>query len=207
MGDILKSILSLEGWCPENKIDRLYNLVKTMKPALIVEFGVFGGRSFIPMALGLKDNDYTNDNKINVSSSIIGVDPWSNAASTDNYDPEDANYKWWNSINHETIFNGFLKALKDYDVEKYSKYIRKCSRELKDEFENETIDILHQDGNHSEVISSEEVLLFSNKIKHGGYWIMDDTDWATTRNAQELILQSGFELFEDHVAWKIFKKV
>jgi len=193
------SVLTLEGWCPEDKTNRLFNFVKEVKPQLIVEFGVFGGRSFIPMALGLKE--------IGNNSNIIGIDPWSNSASIDNYDPEDANYKWWNSLNHEVIFQGFLKALKDYDVEKYSKYIRKRSNELSNEFEDESIDILHQDGNHTENISSEEVLTFYNKVKHGGYWIMDDTNWETTKKAQELIISLGFELIEDYNAWKIYKRL
>jgi L-rhamnose mutarotase len=157
------------------------------------------------MALGLKELDC--DSYRNSDSSIIGIDPWSNSASIDNYDSEDANYKWWNALNHEAIFQGFLKALKDYDVEKYSKYIRKRSNELSNEFEDESIDILHQDGNHTENISSEEVLTFYNKVKHGGYWIMDDTNWETTKKAQELIISLGFELIEDYNAWKIYRRL
>jgi hypothetical protein len=30
------SVLTLEGWCPEDKTNRLFNLVKEIKPQLIV---------------------------------------------------------------------------------------------------------------------------------------------------------------------------
>lgn len=192
-----KSIFNMHGWCSEEKAGILYNLIKDTKPELVVELGVFGGRSFVPMALALKSND---------KGICIGIDPWKKDASITNYDPSDPNYIWWNSLNHEEIFNSFKSALIHYEIEHISKYIRKTSLESLSSFEDESIDILHQDGNHSERCSTDEVLAYASKIKKGGYWIMDDTDWNTTILAQQTIIGIGFKLYEDHVQWKIFKK-
>ena len=43
---------------------------------------------------GVEEVGYDVYTAYNSNSSIIGIDPWSNSASIDNYDSEDANYKW-----------------------------------------------------------------------------------------------------------------
>jgi predicted O-methyltransferase YrrM len=35
----------IEGWCTREKADKLIQLVKESNPKLVVELGVFGGRS------------------------------------------------------------------------------------------------------------------------------------------------------------------
>lgn len=192
-----KSIFNMHGWCTEEKANILYNLIVETRPDLVVELGVFGGRSFVPMALAIKNND---------KGICIGIDPWKKHESTTNYDPSDPNYIWWNSLNHDDIYNSFKSALIQYDIENVSRYIRKTSMDAISLFEDESIDILHQDGNHSERCSTDEVLAYVPKLKKGGYWIMDDADWETTKLAQLTIVNMGFELISDHVQYKIFRK-
>lgn len=192
------SIFSMDGWCTREKAQRIYELVINHKPSQVVELGVFAGRSLIPMALGLVANQ---------KGKITGIDPWCKNASTENYDEQDANHKWWNSLDHELIFNRFVASLTQHQVQDVTSYIRSTSRECHHQFATESIDILHQDGNHSETISCEEIELYADKVRSGGVWIMDDTNWETTRTAQALILTKGFELFEDHTEWKIYVKV
>lgn len=192
------SIFKLHGWCPKEKAEKLYEIVSNAKAELVVELGVFGGRSYIPMALALKDNG---------KGRIIGVDPWSKSASTQNYDPNDPNYVWWNNLDHNNILQCFVDALRTYRVSDISQYIRQTSKEAILAFQDDSIDVLHQDANHSEETSSEEVEMYVPKVKKGGIWIMDDTDWETTTAAQKLLVDKGFELVEDHVAWKVFKKL
>jgi predicted O-methyltransferase YrrM len=62
----------LPGWCTKEKAYTLASLVIGTRPAVIVEVGVFGGRSFLPMALALKELG---------KGMAIGIDPWSPAAS------------------------------------------------------------------------------------------------------------------------------
>jgi hypothetical protein len=192
-----ESIFSMHGWCTRDKAERIYQLVRDAKPAEVVELGVFAGRSFVPLALGLKHNG---------KGVITGIDPWAKSASTEHYDSEDENYQWWNSLDHEAIFQWFLKALDDYGVREISKYMRTVSKECAHLFEDESIGVLHQDGNHSVASSCEEVEIYAPKVTPGGYWIMDDTNWDTTLPAQNLILEKGFDLLEDHKEWRLYIK-
>jgi hypothetical protein len=71
---------------------------------------------------------------------------------------------------------------------------------------NESIDFLHQDSNHSEEISCEEVELYHSKVKPDGIWCFDDTDWSTTKKAQQLLLTKGYTEVYNAVSWKIYRK-
>jgi hypothetical protein len=71
---------------------------------------------------------------------------------------------------------------------------------------DETVDLLHQDSNHAEEITCEEVELWAPKIRRGGYWIFDDTDWVTTQKAQAMLVHLGFEEIEDRVTWKVYRR-
>lgn len=195
--ELPESIFQMHGWCTKEKATRLHQLVKERKPDVTVELGVFGGRSLIPMALAHK----------NLSHGICyGIDPWKNCSSVQNYDVNDPNYQWWNNLDHEMIYKSYLAALQHYGVYDIVKTYRDESKNVVDMFQVESIDILHQDGNHSEETSTEEVLLYTPKIKKGGYWIMDDTDWDSTTKAQSTLLEKGFILIEDHTSWKLFYK-
>jgi predicted O-methyltransferase YrrM len=195
--DIPKNLYLKPGWCTVQKTERLFKLVEEVKPILIVEFGVFGGRSLIPMALSLKKNG---------KGEIIGIDAWDKEASITNYDSIDPNYKWWFDVDHKAIFNSFLKSIHEYSINDIVKYYIKRSNEVVDIFEDQSIDILHQDSNHTEKTSSEEVELYYNKVKPGGFWIFDDTDWSTTQKAQDLLLSKGYSIIEDYTSWKIYKR-
>lgn len=193
-----ESLFLLDGWCSPEKSKRLYDIVKETGSLLTVESGVFGGRSLIPFALSHKDMN---------KGRIICMDPWAKSASTESYDKTDKNYQWWDNIDHDIIFSKFINALFTYNISDIVKIYRKTSRECIDIFTDESIDIFHQDANHTESVSSEEVEMYHIKIKQNGLWIMDDTDWVTTLNAQKLILTKGFVLIEDYTTWKIYKKI
>ena len=59
----------LEGWCSEDKAGILIDLIVKYKPQVIVEVGVWGGKSLVPMANALRANG---------SGKIYGIDPWDN---------------------------------------------------------------------------------------------------------------------------------
>jgi len=67
---VQENLKSIEGWCSLEKATKLINCIADIKPDLCVEIGVFGGSSFIPQALAIKENG---------KGEIVGIDPWSNA--------------------------------------------------------------------------------------------------------------------------------
>ena len=45
----------LEGWCAKDKAATLIDLVLMLKPKIVVEIGVFGGKSLVPIAYALQE--------------------------------------------------------------------------------------------------------------------------------------------------------
>ena len=69
----------------------------------------------------------------------------------------------------------------------------------------EQIDILHIDGNHSELASVRDVTTWLPRVKSGGYIWFDDTNWATTQRAIALLYVSC-EVVKDVGDCRLFRK-
>jgi len=154
----------LTGWCSKEKGGVLFDLVIKKRPDIIVEIGVFGGKSVVPMAVGLKANG---------KGMLYGIDPWEAEESVIGLQAE-TNKQWWGKLNHEEILNGLLQKIIQFKLEDQITLIRSTS-------ENapviENIDILHIDGNHSEEASYFDVITWLPRVKQGGWIIFDDMTW------------------------------
>jgi hypothetical protein len=189
-------IVSLHGWTSVDKGLRLAELVVIARASLSVELGVFGGRGTIAMAIG---------HEALGRGCVVAVDPWERAASLEGTNAPE-NDAWWGGIDHEAIYQGFLKALTDCRVDSFCRVMRQRSAVAAEEFAAGSITVLHQDSNHSEAVSTAEVELWTPKLREGGYWVADDTDWATTAQAQRLLVEKRFAIVEEHPNWKVFRK-
>jgi predicted O-methyltransferase YrrM len=183
----VKSALpKIQGWCSFEKASKFVEYILQNKPELVVEIGVFGGSSFIPQAMALKEND---------KGVIYGIDPWKTEDALESMISED-NRKWWSELNIEQIYKHFMKNIDRFDVKKYCKILRDKSENVVDQFADESIDLLHIDGNHSEDLSYKDATLYLPKVKRGGYIFFDDIWWTegdnnvTTRKAILYLLQS-----------------
>ena len=54
--DIQAEVKKLEGWVSPERGVELFDLIVQEKPVICVEIGVFGGRSLISQAYGLREN-------------------------------------------------------------------------------------------------------------------------------------------------------
>lgn len=191
--------ISIHGWCTHEKAAALMDLVYKSNSSLCVELGVFGGKSLLPIALASK--------KINPSSKVIGIDAWETQASLEGKNDE-ANDAWWSNINYDEIYEYTKDLMKSNDVDSIVELWRCKSRDAVSKFADNSIDVLHQDSNHSEEISCEEVELYSKKVKLGGFWIFDDTDWSTTKTAQSNLLTKGYTIIltESAKKWTVFQR-
>jgi predicted O-methyltransferase YrrM len=190
----------IEGWCTREKANKIIQLVEEVQPSLVVELGVFGGRSLLAFALACKQNN--NDSK------VIGIDSWTVQASLEGTNDKE-NDIWWEKINYKDIQEYAEKIISKNHVNDIVELWKSKSVDVVDKFEDESIDILHQDSNHSEEITTNEVELYSTKIKQGGFWVFDDANWATTQKAQNLLLSKNFiEIYIDPSnSWKIYRKL
>ena len=197
----VEAIIELElpkllGWCTVEKAKRMAELARGAH--LCVELGVFGGRGLVAMALALKDQGF---------GSAHGVDPFTATASREGTN-DPANAEWWARVDYDAVYRAADRALQRLDLFEHARIIirHSCEPGVVDVYPNEGIDVLHQDANHSEETSCKEVKLWAPKIRAGGYWIFDDTDWASTQKAQRELEALGFKEIENHESWKVYRK-
>jgi hypothetical protein len=196
--DYLRKVVpNLDGWCPVNKAIQLYNLASEFESPTCVELGVFAGRSFVALALAAKAK----------AGTAIGIDAWSKQASTEGKNDK-TNDDYWNKIDYDYFFKYSQRVINNAGAHQEASLIRKRSDECVDMFPDNSINLLHQDSNHSEKISVAEVELWHKKVKKGGYWVFDDTHWSTTEAAQSLLESKGYECIftADEKIYKIYRR-
>ena len=186
----------LPGWCTPEKGKRMAALARGSH--LCVELGVFGGRSLVSIALALRDQP-------SEFGRVDGIDPFTATAALEGTN-DPANDQWWSRLNYEAIARVAQEALYRLELMPYARLVRMYSRDVVEFYGDGTIDLLHQDSNHSEEVSCEEVTLWAPKIRTGGYWLADDVNWPTTQRAQRVLTDSGFERIEDHETWAVFRR-
>lgn len=205
MTDDLKSqavhfLKQLVGWCSDEKASLFIDLVVKIRPNTIVEIGVFGGSSLIPMACALR--------KIK-KGKIYGIDPWDVRASLEGVMGE-AHVDYWNHIDHEDIYRNLLLKIKEFALEEYVELIKSSSENAEEIID---IDLLHIDGNHSDKASYLDVTKWVPYVKPGGWIIFDDIAWdddglCTTARAVKWLDTHciKFAEFEDNSIWGIWIK-
>lgn len=159
-----QAMRELEGWCAESKAAILIDLILASKPDIVVEIGVFGGKSLVPMAYALKNNGH---------GKAFGIDPWSSQESIQGMD--EANKTWWHKLDHQAILNGLIAKINKFNLQNQITLIKATS---KDAPAINDIDFLHIDGNHSEETSYFDVTKWVPLVKKGGIIVLDDVTWV-----------------------------
>jgi predicted O-methyltransferase YrrM len=190
----------MEGWCSQEKGSLLIDLVQKVQPQKIVEIGVWGGKSLIPMAAVLRANG---------KGKIYGIDPWSNVASIEETMHPD-NKAFWGWIDHEAVMQRLMHNIDAFGLGNQIELIRSTSEDADPITE---IDILHVDGNHSEKTSYLDVTKWVPLVKSGGWIIFDDMSWYengvfTTAKAVQWLNEHCIKIaeFNDICLWGIWVK-
>lgn len=189
-----RELPKLPGWCTPEKGKRMAELA--CGASLCVELGVFGARGLVAISLALADQGFGRAD---------GIDPYTPTAALEGTNAPE-NSEWWSKLDYEAIAHAAQMGICSLGLYPYARLVRMTSREVVSFYGDGTVDVLHQDSNHSEEVTCEEVALWAPKIRHGGYWVFDDTDWATTQRAQQELIEIGFDEVEDHVQWKVYRK-
>jgi predicted O-methyltransferase YrrM len=201
---IIKNDLDYGGWCFNEKRNYIHNLVINTKSHLCVEIGVYRGSSLLSFAESLEL----------IGGVIVGIDPWSFEMSKNEISTEDEEYENW-------IYNEILKGQQTFD-DMYSelndiitnnnlnnvvKLIRKPSENCFIEFNKETIDVLHIDGNHNKINVCRDILLYTPLVKKNGYVIMDDSNWDNVNYCIDRFMTNNYTLVDDFGGWSVYKKI
>ena len=164
----------LDGWCWLDKAMTLCSYIEKERPSVVVDLGIFGGRSMIPMALQLRDNA---DGGV-----CYGIDPWTNTAALEGeHKPEDS--AWWGKVNLNDVMMKFLWRIQELGLIDFAVPIRATSQAVHAIFPKESIDFLHIDSNHSELASLRDIALYVPKVRSGGLICLDDLKWESNKAA------------------------
>jgi hypothetical protein len=195
-GSVKNYVSMMEGWSTPEKCWHLAKTIIDTNAKLTVELGVFGGRGLIAMAMAHRHQNY---------GIAWGFDPWLWEACVEGKNAPE-NDEWWKKVDLKSIYKGFVNHVLMHALEEYCYWARLKSQNAVKLFDDDSIDIIHQDSNHSEEISCDEVNRWKNKVKVGGLWFQDDIDWPTTKKAQELIIKSGYERVFTNDKWAVYKR-
>lgn len=170
----------LHGWAEFPKAIYLASMVLAMKPKIIVEIGVWGGRSFFPMALACQQLG---------EGYVIGVDPWSPDESAK--DQDDANKTWWKEVaNHELVYQHF-----DYHLKKLKLAgITEIHKVKSDDFDPpSSVDLSHIDGNHGPQ-AIRDIKKMAAVTSRYGLIILDDVSWSggNVKHGADWLKENGF---------------
>jgi len=163
--DAYSYMSELEGWCSLEKAAVLIDLILLEKPRIVVEIGVFNGKSLIPMACALKANE---------EGKIFGIDPWNTAEAVKGMKLI-VNRVFWNQIDFDAIYRSLVEKIEQFNLEEQIVLIRSTSV---DAAPIEDIDLLHIDGNHSEVASCQDVTKWVPLVRSGGAIVFNDMTWT-----------------------------
>lgn len=190
-------INSLEGWCDLEKANRLYNLILESDSKVTCELGAFGARSLIPMALAHKEKG---------SGFAFGIDTWNkNACLREGNSP--LNNEWWAIVDFEKIYNSAARAIDKLELNDYCGLMKLKSQTMALIIADNVVDVIHQDSSHDSETIVEELKLWIPKLKIGGYWIADDTNWQESLEGYSHLHEFGLENVEAFETWEIWKKV
>lgn len=175
---IRKGLEDLEGWCWEEKAERMYDLIRQEQPDTLVEVGVYGGRSLVPMLVGARDNG---------KGWVYGVDAWDNDVATTVPYGEDNNTFWAND-DLGRVKTKLYRFLAEHDLARYGHILELSGEEALPLFRPKSIDFLHIDASHSVLDEARDVTGYLMKLKTDGILIIDDTDRDDVQPALEIAL-------------------
>jgi len=185
------------GWCWWEKATLMAELIVEKNCQEIVELGIYGGRSLAPMAMACQFKG---------SGKVTGIDAWSASAALEGKN-HPSNDEWWSSrANLNEVYNQFVRGIQKHNLGNWCAWHKMKSLEAVDLFKEASIDFMHQDSNHSEEVSCEEINRWWGKVRQGALWVLDDSDWPTNQRAIAILNQSCNKVLYHDPKFMIFQK-
>lgn len=200
MNTLLKQISeivpTLDGWCSVKKAHTLASIIVAIRPENVVEIGVWGGRSLIPMAMACKWLNH---------GTVTGIDPWSAGESVKGQTPDNAN--WWGKVvNHDAMYAKCIESVTKAGVMSRTNIVRTTSDDYPASVTQ--CQLLHIDGNHGEQ-AYKDTLKFAPTVSIGGFIFMDDIGWSEGHVARgcQWIMDHGFKKLYNLDDGAVFQRV
>lgn len=197
--EIKQGILLYHGWCVEEKANLIIDVIRREKPQVCVDLGTYGGATFSVIAKSVQ---------VNGMGVVFAIDPWSNEEAVKGFQKNSRLFNWWSQIDLNWVYFQFLQQLQQDGLKEVSKIYRMTSAKALSLFEDESIDFLHIDGNHSENGFFFDVFQYYPKVKNNGFVLLNDANWVSARKAVIYLLENC-ELcipYHEGMTYLLFKK-
>ncbi len=181
-----KELTSLPGWCTPHKAKRIMRVaieVAALGGNVAVELGVYGGRSLVAIAMGLK---------LAGRGSIDGIDSWSREDCLEGGQSETDKKLWGQDTDYEALVLHTKDGVLRFGVEDIVRIVRKRTTDALGDYADGTIDLLHLDSNHSELTSCRDITTWLPKMAPKSVFIADDTNWPSMQRALGILEAAGF---------------
>jgi len=180
------------GFCWEEKALKLAEVVWTFHPRISIEIGVFGGKSFMPMAAAVTYIDQGRNRH-----RCYGIDVWEIEEASKNYEKNDKDF-WSNQNMLNMTYEQSLKYVEELNSNCVC-LIKTTSQDFIKNFKDGEIDFLHIDGNHSEEESYNDIVNWWPKMAKNGILVLDDIGWVSN---------TGVEFCKERssIIWEYFHK-
>ena len=203
LAEIVRLTAILPGWCTLQKAVDLAELVVAAKAQTVIEVGLFGGRSFFPMALALRDLG---------SGRAFGVEAYCNAVAVESpTSPE--NDEWWTQVDMPAIKRAFLAYLVEAGLEDYAALIELPSDEAFSAFSmprfKGRVDLIHIDGSHAADQAKRDIQNWSGLLRDSGILVVDDIGWESLQPGRAWLHQTHFvirEVFDGGASYGVYQK-
>ncbi|MBN1663356.1 MAG: class I SAM-dependent methyltransferase [Deltaproteobacteria bacterium] len=129
-----------------------YDLVRNIRPKIIVELGTYRGTSFFSFCQAVKDACH--------DANLYAVDTWQGDEHGGFYD--------------EDVYTDVIKIKEKYYADLKINLLRKRFDEAVDEFDNHSIDLLHIDGLHTYEAVKHDFEKWLPKVKPDGIILLHD---------------------------------
>jgi predicted O-methyltransferase YrrM len=200
-GLIIRDQYDIGGLCTEEKGEVIKSLIKKTNAQLCVEIGVYKGSSLLYFAEALQ----TTNGK------VIGIDPYKlDSLKNEIPNKEISNY-FYDILFREqqtldNIHSNLKRILEDNNLGNLVTLVRDKSENYYQNIKNESIDVLHIDGNHDEEYVTKDILNYLPLVKKGGYIIMDDISWVGVINSINNHLVDKCILISKHSEFAVYIK-
>lgn len=171
---VIDRLETLPGWCSKEKAFFMMNLIRKEQSRTCVEIGVFGGASLFPIAKALQ---YVGEGK------IWGIDAWESKIATRGFHPisQRIDLEWWNELDYEALYSQVRDFIEEEKLQQVCTLLKMPAEIAVHLFEDDSIDFIHFDGNHTPEYALQEVLAYFPKVKDGGYILLNDAFWLSLR--------------------------
>jgi predicted O-methyltransferase YrrM len=167
--EIRDAMVPLQGWTTPERGFEMADAIFETRPKIVVEIGVFGGRSLVAQALAMRASGH--------GGLVVGIDPWRKEAALEGENED--NRKWWTAVDIEKVHRDAVNAIWSRNLQSHCVIIRSASQHVASLFPR--VDMLFIDGNHA--MAMRDVEMWGPKVPPGGYIFADDADWNSTQFA------------------------